>query len=56
MLYYLFQTLDSLLCSEVKMIDRTDTNRESMIGASYQSAGRPYKKREFRRPGISDLI
>ncbi|KAL4113297.1 hypothetical protein QTP88_016952 [Uroleucon formosanum] len=49
-------TLDSLLCSEIKMIDRSDTNnRESIVGASYQS-GRPYKKREFRRPGISDLL
>ncbi|XP_015379944.1 PREDICTED: pentatricopeptide repeat-containing protein 2, mitochondrial-like [Diuraphis noxia] len=49
-------TLDSLLCSEIKMIDRSDTNnRESLVGASYQS-GRPYKKREFRRPGISDLL
>ncbi|XP_060839367.1 pentatricopeptide repeat-containing protein 2, mitochondrial-like [Rhopalosiphum padi] len=49
-------TLDSLLCSEIKMIDRSDTNnRESVVGASYQS-GRPFKKREFRRPGISDLL
>lgn len=49
-------TLDSLLCSEIKMIDRSETNnRESIVGASYQS-GRPYKKREFRRPGISDLL
>lgn len=49
-------TLDSLLCSEIKMIDRSDTNnRESIVGVSYQS-GRPYKKREFRRPGISDLL
>ncbi|KAL5240115.1 hypothetical protein ACI65C_007525 [Semiaphis heraclei] len=49
-------TLDSLLCTEIKMIDRSDTNnRESLVGASYQS-GRPYKKREFRRPGISDLL
>ncbi|XP_025195843.1 pentatricopeptide repeat-containing protein 2, mitochondrial-like [Melanaphis sacchari] len=49
-------TLDSLLCSEIKMVDRSDTNnRESIVGASYQS-GRPFKKREFRRPGISDLL
>lgn len=30
-------------------------NRDSTVSASYQS-GRPYKKREFRRPGISDLL
>ncbi|KAE9530533.1 hypothetical protein AGLY_010995 [Aphis glycines] len=49
-------TLDSLLCSEIKMVERSDTNnRESVIGASYQS-GRPFKKREFRRPGITDLL
>lgn len=31
-------TLDSLLCSEIKMVDRSDTNnRESVVGASYQS-------------------
>ncbi|CAH1709878.1 unnamed protein product [Aphis gossypii] len=49
-------TLDSLLCSEIKMVERLDTNnRESVVGASYQS-GRPFKKREFRRPGITDLL
>lgn len=39
------------------MIERPDNsnNRESVVGVSYQS-GRPYKKREFRRPGISDLL
>jgi pentatricopeptide repeat domain-containing protein 2 len=49
-------TLDSLLCSEIKMVERIDNNnRESLVRASYES-GRPYKKREFRRPGISDLL
>jgi len=38
------------------MVDRSDNNnRESVVGASYQS-GRPFKKREFRRPGITDLL
>lgn len=53
---YLFQTIDSLLCTDVKMIERTDDNNKgSMVAASYQS-GRPFKKRQFQRPGISDLL
>lgn len=59
-----FQTLDSLLCMEVKMVEKLDSNynnynREGIVGASYHQSNpssRPYKKREFRRPGISDLL
>ncbi|VVC32605.1 Tetratricopeptide-like helical domain [Cinara cedri] len=50
-------TLDNLLCSQVKLVDRTEfASRNPMVAASYQSDSRPYKKREFRRPGITDLL
>lgn len=48
-------TLDSLLCLDVKLVERRNDNGDPVMTASYQS-GRPFKKREFRRPGINDLL
>ncbi|XP_050419680.1 pentatricopeptide repeat-containing protein 2, mitochondrial-like [Adelges cooleyi] len=50
-------TLDSILCTDVKMVERPVNNnyQDNMVAASYGNS-RPYKKREYRRPGISDML
>ncbi|XP_050539963.1 pentatricopeptide repeat-containing protein 2, mitochondrial-like [Daktulosphaira vitifoliae] len=50
-------TLDSILCSNVKMIERPDKDfrQNTMVAASYDNS-RPFKKREYKRPGLSEML